>query len=163
LIGVLFGVYLLSWRSGAVNVRAASKEYEKELMKLPRDAVMISGTQTVAVKYWRGVGAGEWDVIGPGSGWPGSQLAAVIAGDLNQGRRVFLDAEPRWWGICSWQRDEIPDIAKLESRFHFRHVFDNVYEIRPSDDITARDVPHLERLLPENRTEEARNCPPTRR
>src|SRR6266851_6934353 len=90
LIAVCFGAYLWPLRSATMKVRAAAKEYDQELVKLPRDAVMISGAQTVAVKYWRGVGAGEWDVIGPGAGWPGTQLGSVIAGYLHQGRRVFL-------------------------------------------------------------------------
>ena len=162
LLAVITGVYLRPQRSNVVKLRTASKEYDRELMKLPLNAVIISGLQTVAVIYWRGVGAGDWDVIGTGGGWPGDQLVPSIENYLKQGRRVFVDADPRWWGLCSWQRQEIPDIVKLESRFHFRYVFDNVYEIRPSDDVTAGDVPYLERLLPENRPEEARNCPPTR-
>jgi len=157
------GLYLRPLRSNQMALRLASKTYNETLMRLPQDAVMISGLQTVAVTYWRGVGAGRWEVIGTGSGWPGEQLAPSIETYLRQGRRVFVDTDPRWWGLCSWQRDEIPDLVKVESRFHFRHSFDTIYEFRPSEDATARDVAHLERLLPENRPEELRNCPPTRR
>jgi len=141
-----------------MKVRAASKEYDRALMTLPRDAVMVSGAQTVAVKYWRGVGVGEWDVIGPGAGWPGSQLSSVIDGYLNQGRRVFLDADPRWWQPCSWHVREIREIARIESRFHFRQVAPRVFEIRQIEDSQATDQPHLEKLLPENRTEEVKKC-----
>ena len=141
-----------------MKVRAASKEYDRELMPLPRDAVMISGAQTVAVKYWRGVGSGEWDVIGPGAGWPGSQLSTVITGYLNQGRRVFLDVDPRWWQPCSWHVREIVELARIDSRFHFRQVATTIYEIRPDEDSSAADQPHLEELLPENRREEVRKC-----
>ena len=33
-----------------------------------------------------------------------------------------------------------------------------VYEIRPLDDSTATDQPHLENLLPEQRPEEVKKC-----
>ena len=158
LIAVCFGAYLWPLRSVTMKVRAAAKEYDRELTKLPRDAVMISGAQTVAVKYWRGVGAGEWDVIGPGSGWPGSRLASVIASYLDQGRSVFLDADPRWWQPCGWHISEITELARIESRFHFRQVAPMTYEIRPTEDSSAVDQPHLEKLLPENRPEEVKRC-----
>ena len=158
LIAVLFAAFLWPMRSGTLKVRAAAKEYDQELMKLPRDAVMISGAQTVAVKYWRGIGAGEWDVIGPGAGWPGSQLGSVITGYLNQGRRIFLDANPLWWQPCGWHVSEIEELTRIEKQFHFRRVTPTVYEIRPNDDPTATDQPHLENLLPANRPEEVKRC-----
>jgi hypothetical protein len=158
LIAVLFGAFLWPMRSGTLKVRAAAKEYDRELLKLPRDAVMISGAQTVAVKYWRGIGAGEWDVIGPGAGWPGSQLGSVITGYLNQERRVFVDANPLWWQPCGWHVSEIEELTRLQTRFHFRRVAPTVYEIRPNDDPTATDQPHLENLLPANRPEEVKRC-----
>ena len=37
-----------------------SKEYRQQLASLPRDAVMISGSQTIAVTYWKAIGAGDW-------------------------------------------------------------------------------------------------------
>src|SRR6185503_13722057 len=40
LIGVLFGVYLWPLRRASMEVRAASKIYDRELVKVPRDAVM---------------------------------------------------------------------------------------------------------------------------
>jgi len=158
LIAVLFGAYLWPMRSGTVKVRAAAKEYDRELMKLPRDAVTISGAQTVAVKYWRGIGAGEWDTIGIGAGWPQGKLQETIANYLKSGRRVFLDADPRWWQPCSWHVIEIDELAKIDTRFHFRRVAPTVFEIRPLDDPSATDKPHLESLLPENRPEEVKRC-----
>jgi len=158
LIAVLFGAFLWPMRSGTLKVRAAAKEYDQELMKLPRDAVTICGAQSVAVKYWRGIGAGEWDVIGPGAGWPGSQLCSVITGYLNQERRVFLDANPLWWQPCGWHVSEIEELTRLQTRFHFRRVAPTVFEIRPNDDPRATDQPHLENLLPGNRPEEVKRC-----
>ena len=158
LIAVCFGMYLWPLRSAQMKVRAAAKVYDRELVNLPRDAVMISGAQTVAVKYWRGVGSGEWDVIGPGAGWPGSQLGSVITGYVSQGRRVFLDVDPRWWQPCSWHVREIVELARIDSRFHFRQVAPTVFEIRPAEDSSATDQPHLEKLLPENRRAEVKKC-----
>jgi hypothetical protein len=158
LIAVCFGAYLWPLRSAPMKVRAAAKEYDRELAQLPRDAVMISGAQTVAVMYWRGIGAGEWEVVGPGSGWPGPRIASVIESYLHQGRRVFLDADPRWWQPCGWHVREIRDLVGIESRFHFRRVAPTVYEIRPLEDSSAVDQSHLEELLPENRREEVKRC-----
>ena len=163
MLAVSTAIALRRYQSNQLALRAAAKEYDRTLVRLPRNAVMLSGLQTVAVNYWRGVGAGEWDVIGTGAGWPGERLAPLVDDYLRQGRRVFIDQDPRWWGICSWQREEIPEIVKLQSRFHFRQMFATIYELRPSGDQTAHDDAHLERLLPENRQEELRNCPPTRR
>src|SRR5712671_2539255 len=158
LIGASFGVYLWPIRSASVRVRAASKEYDQELMKVPRDAVMISGAQTVAVIYWRGIGAGEWEVIGPGAGWPQGKLDQTIADYLKSGRRVFLDADPRWWQPCGWHVSEIRELVKIDPHLHFRKVTPTVFEIRPLDDPSATDQPHLEKLLPVNRPEEVKRC-----
>src|SRR5207237_4740440 len=76
-IAIAFGIYFWPLRNEIVTVRAASKEYDKDLNQLPRDAVMIAGAQSVAVKYWRGVGEGDWDVIAPGVGWTGTQATLV--------------------------------------------------------------------------------------
>jgi hypothetical protein len=158
LIAIAFGIYSWPLRNEIVTVRAASKEYDKDLKQLPRDAVMIAGAQSVAVKYWRGVGEGDWDVIAPGAGWPGPQLPSVIEGDLKQGRRVFIDADLRWWQPCGWHVPEIEELTKLQSLFHFRRVARTIYEIRPTTDSSATDQPHLESLLPENRPEEVKSC-----
>ena len=160
---ILFGLYIRPISRQFVEWRALSKNYDKQLALLPRDAVVISGQQTVAVTYWRGVGAGEWETIGTGGGWPGRQLVPLIVTYLAQGRRVFLDSDPRWWFVCGWQRDEIPEIAKLESQFHFRRVSTYIFEIRPLDDATALDAPNLKRLLPENRPDDVKKCPLGRR
>ncbi len=141
-----------------MKVRAASKEYDKELMKLPRDAVMIAGAQTVAVIYWRGVGAGEWDVIGPGSGWPQGRLESTVADYLKSGRRVFLDADPRWWQPCGWHVSEVNELVNIEPRFHFRRATPTIYEVRPTGDPSATDHPRLETLLPQNRPEDVKRC-----
>lgn len=158
LIGVTFGVFWWPLRSAAMKVRAASKEYDKELMKVPRDAVMISGAQTVAVIYWRGIGAGQWEVIGPGAGWPQGRLDSTIADYLKSGRRVFLDADPRWWQPCGWHLSEIKDLVAIEPRFHFRRVTPTIYEVRPVNDPSATDHPGLESLLPQNRPEDLKRC-----
>ena len=118
-----------------------SKQYRHQLEKLPRDAVMISGSQTIAVTYWKAIGLGNWKTIGTGGGWPGDNLVPVIEEHLQGGRRVFLDADPRWWLPCGWQRDEIPAIVALEHdlvsvalriRFtRFGHALTRAQPIRP--------------------------------
>jgi Dolichyl-phosphate-mannose-protein mannosyltransferase len=158
LLGITSGVVLWPVRTRNVKVRTASKEYNQLLSQLPQDAVMISGVQTVAVKYWRAMGAGEWDVIGPGAGWPGVQLPFVIEDYLKSGRGVFLDLDPNWWSPCHWRVPEIEELATLQPRFRFRRVAQTVYEIRPKDDPFAGDQPHLEGLLPENRPEDVKKC-----
>jgi Dolichyl-phosphate-mannose-protein mannosyltransferase len=140
--------------------RAMSKEYRHQLAKLPRDAVMISGSQTIAVTYWKAIGAGDWKTIGTGGGWPGDDFVPLIENYLKENRRVFLDADRRWWLPCGWQRDEIPAIVGLQERFSFRRVTDTIYEIRPRQEPGATDSPNLERLLPENRPEDTKKCPP---
>ena len=143
-----------------IERRAMSKEYRQQLAHVPRDAVMISGSQTIAVTYWKAIGAGEWKTIGTGGGWPGDNLVPLIEGYLKDNRRVFLDSDPRWWLPCSWQRDEIPAIVKLQERFSFQRVTDTIYELRLRGEAGANDNPTLERLLPENRPEDTKKCPP---
>jgi len=121
---------------------------------------MISGSQTIAVTYWKAIGAGEWKTIGTGGGWPGDNLVPLIESYLKDNRRVFLDSDPRWWLPCSWQRDEIPAIVKLQEHFSFRRATDTIYELRPRGEAGANDNPTLERLLPENRPEDTKKCPP---
>jgi hypothetical protein len=140
--------------------RAMSKQYRQQLAGLPRDAVMISGSQTIAVTYWKAVGAGDWKTIGTGGGWPGDNLLPLIENHLKENQRVFVDTDPRWWSPCSWQRDEIPAIVSLQEHFSFRRVTDTIYEIRPRGEPDATDSPNLERLLPENRPEDMKKCPP---
>ncbi len=49
-------------------------------------------------------------------------------------------------------------MVKIEERFHFRRVAEEMYEIRPVEDESARDAPNLRKLLPENRPEETERC-----
>ncbi len=142
-----------------IDRRAQSKDYKKRLEPLPRDAVMISGAQTVAVTYWAAIGSGEWKTIGTGGGWPGDKLFVVIDDYFAEGKRVFIDSDPRWWLPCGWQRDEIPKIAELEKHYRFRKVTDTIFELRPLSDPSAVDSPNLKRLLPENRPDDTRKCP----
>jgi hypothetical protein len=158
-IAVVFA--LLSRRTGQQfsERRAMSKEYRRQLENVPRDAVMISGAQTIAVIYWKAIGAGDWKTIGTGGGWPGDNLVPFIENYLAENRRVFLDSDPRWWIPCGWQRDEIGAIVKLQERFSFRRVTDTIYELRPRGERGAIDSPKLERLLPANRPEDVKKCP----
>jgi hypothetical protein len=145
-----------------IERRAMSRDYKHRLAQVPPDAVMISGAQTIAVTYWAAIGAGKWKTIGTGGGWPGDRLFSVIDDHLQSGKRVFLDSDPRWWLPCGWQRDEIPIIVDLEGRFNFRRVNDTIFELRPLSDSSATDKPELRRLLPENRPEDTKKCPPGR-
>jgi hypothetical protein len=155
---IVFGIVSRPVSRDFIQRRALSKEYRNQLTYVPHDAVMISGAQTIAVTYWKAMGLGEWKTIGTGGGWPGDQLVPEIETYLQSGKRVFLDSDPRWWVPCGWQRDEIPAIVSLENRFHFRRVTENIFELRPQADDTARDVPNLSRLLAENRPEDTKKC-----
>jgi hypothetical protein len=162
LLAVIFFIYVRPISFEFIQRRAMSKDYKHRLELVPSDAIMISGAQTVAVHYWAAIGEGNWKTIGTGGGWPGDRLVPTIENHLAEGRRVFIDADPRWWIPCSWQRDEIPVIVELEGRFSFRYVHDTIYEIRPNGDPQARDYPNLKRLLPENRPQDTKKCPPGR-
>jgi 4-amino-4-deoxy-L-arabinose transferase-like glycosyltransferase len=158
LVAGLMGLLIRPAGSEYFNRLALAKTYDARLNLMPRDAVVIAGSQTVAVNYWRGIGAGEWDAIGVGAGWPQGKLEEKITNYLKSGRRVFLDTDDRWWQPCSWHLTEIDELAKIDTRFHFRKVAPTVFEIRPLDDGSATDQPHLESLLPENRPEEVKKC-----
>jgi hypothetical protein len=138
-LAVTFGILVKPVSEQFINRRAMSKEYRNQLMKVPHDAVMISGSQTIAVIYWKAIGGEKWETIGTGGGWPGDNLISTIEDYLKNGRRVFVDSDPRWWSPCSWQRDEIPAIVDLEKRFRFRRVTDTIFEIRPLSDNSATD------------------------
>lgn len=156
---VVFGVLVRPASRQFIERRALSREYGQRLTTLPRDAVMISGSQTIAVTYWKAIGSGDWRTIGTGGGWPGDNLVPVIEDHMKEGRRVFLDADPRWWLPCGWQRDEIAPIVNLQKLFRFRRATNTIYELRPLGDASATDSPHLESLLPENRPEDTKRCP----
>ena len=160
ILAVMFGLLIEPASQRLSERREMSKEYRHRLTNLPRDAVMISGSQAIAVTYWKAIGAGNWETIGTGGGWPGDDLVPMIEDYLRKGRRVFLDADPRCWLPCGWQRKEIRAIVGLQERFSFRRVTDTIYEIRPRGEPGATDSPNLETLLPENRPEDKKKCPP---
>jgi len=147
-------VYAYTWPTLAAH--ALTGEYKKRLALLPSDAVVMAGGQTVSVNFWRGVGLGEWETIGTGGGWPGPHLPELIAQRLSEGKRVFLDVDPRLWATRGWQEEETRALVGLQERFRFRRVSETIFEIRPPDDASARDDPELWRLLPENRSERRR-------
>jgi hypothetical protein len=158
LVAGLMGLLIRPHGSEYFNRLALARTYDERLKLMPRDAVVIAGSQTIAVNYWRGIGAGAWDAIGVGAGWPQGKLDQTIADYLKSGRRVFLDTDPRWWQPCSWHVSEIVELEKIDRRFHFLRVAPTVFEVRPTDDPAAADDPHLESLLPENRPEEVHQC-----
>lgn len=162
MMAVVLFIYMRPISFEFIERRAMSKEYKHRLEQVPPDAVMISGSQTIAVHYWAAIGDGDWKAIGTGGGWPGDRLFSVVEQYLGEGRRVFIDTDPRWWMPCGWQRDEIPMTVKLEERFSFRRVTETIYELRPLSDPAAQDHPNLKRLLPENRPEDTKKCPPAR-
>ena len=162
LLAVILFIYMRPISFEFIERRAMSKDYKHRLDQVAPDAVMISGSQTIAVHYWAAIGEQKWKTIGTGGGWPGERLFDTIQDYLNQGRRVYVDADTRWWLPCGWQRDEIPLIVKLEEHFSFRRVSETIYELRPLGDPAAYDHPNLRRLLPENRPEDTKKCPPGR-
>lgn len=141
--------YEAAW--GTIQSHGLTREYRGRLEQLPDDAIVMAGGQTVAVSFWRGVGAGNWGWIGTGGGWPGDKLVEVIQNHLKDGRRVFLDTDPQVWSARGWQLEETRAVATLGSQFGFRRVSGTIYEIRPPGDPSARDTPDLQKLLPENR------------
>lgn len=162
LMAVVLFIYMRPISFEFIERRAMSKEYVHRLEHVPPDAVMISGSQTIAVNYWAAIGDGDWKSIGTGGGWPGDQLFPLVDKYLQEGRRVFVDVDPRWWLPCGWQREEIPTIVRLEEHFSFRRVTETIYELRPPGDPNAQDHANLKRLLPENRPEDTKKCPPAR-
>lgn len=158
LVALVLSIFLKPSRDKFTAQHAATKEYRARLMLVPPRAVMISGAQSIAVTYWRGIGEGDWDVIGAGSGWPGPELVHVIEKNLMEGRRVILDEDPRFWPVCGWQETETRELAGIEQRFHFHRISDTLYEIRPLTDNAALDSPDLKSLLPENRPAEVEKC-----
>ena len=157
-IGVVINAvfFQMSWQT--IKAHGATKEYRAVLARLPEDAVVMAGGQTVSVTFYKGVGLGRWDVIGTGGGWPAGRLAETIEWHLGEGRRVFVDADTRWWSSQGWQALETRELIEAAPRFRFRRVADSLYEIRPADDQTATDDPNLGRLLekPPTRTQKLR-------
>lgn len=158
LIAVVLGLYLKPSRDKFTAQHAAGLVYRERLAFVPEDAVLISGSQSIAVTYWRGIGMGRWEVIGAGSGWPAGGLAALIEKHLTENRRVVIDADPRFWAPCGWQAAETRELAALDSGFNFRRLTEHLYEVRPLTDETAPDEANLKTLLPENRSLEVQRC-----
>ena len=139
-------VFTLSSKTLAAHRRTGA--YIERLRLLPSDAVLISGAQTVSVTYWRGIRAGAWETIGTGGGYYGEPwLVSTIDERLRSGRRVFLDADPGIWATRGWQLEETRAVARLSTRFRFRRVSDDLYELRPTMDVSADDDPRLALLL----------------
>ena len=159
-LAIVFFIYMRPISYEFIERRAMSKEYKHRLEAVPLDAIMISGSQTIAVHYWASIGSGRWKTIGTGGGWPGDKLFGIVQNHLNHRRRVFIDTDPRWWLPCGWQREEIPLIVELEERFSFSKVTETIYEVKWRNDPTAHDHPNLRRLLPENRPEDTAKCAP---
>jgi 4-amino-4-deoxy-L-arabinose transferase-like glycosyltransferase len=157
-IAIVLGFYLKPSRDKFTAQHAAMREYGARLALVPKDALMISGAQSIAVTYWREVGRGRWEVVGAGSGWPEGQLATVIEKYLGENRRVIIDTDPRFWSPCGWQETETRQLVEIEPRFRYRRISDNLYEVRPLPDTAARDDADLKRLLPENRSAEVLQC-----
>jgi hypothetical protein len=124
-----------------------TKEYRARLARLPTDAVVMAGGQTVSVNYYRGLGLGRWDVIGTGGGWPGERLTQQIEWHLQQGHRVFVDVDPRLWSMEGWHEQETRALVNLAESFRFRHHSATFYELRPPHDETADHDPNLRILL----------------
>jgi len=102
---------------------------------------------------------------------PGSTVQVFIDDRFNETDRNQLIHGIQNWNLysdvdcsgvtfdgCAWHVSEIEELAKIDQRFHFRRVAPTVFEVRPLDDPTATDDPHLENLLPANRPEEVRRC-----
>jgi 4-amino-4-deoxy-L-arabinose transferase-like glycosyltransferase len=138
-------IYHFTWRT--IRSHGYTKDYISRLRMLPHDAVVMAGTQTVSVTFWRGIGTGNWTTISKGAGWPGPQLIAVIQSHLREGRRVFLDADPHFWPLQGWHLEETKQLIEIEDHFRFKHVSETIYEIKDLQDTTARDRPELQRLL----------------
>ncbi len=124
-----------------------TKEYRARLARVPSDAVVMAGGQTVSVNYYRGLGLGRWDVIGTGGGWPVAGLTRQIEWHLERGQRVFVDVDPRLWSMEGWHEQETHALVKLPESFRFRHHSATFYELRPPGDETADDDPNLKVLL----------------
>jgi hypothetical protein len=158
LIAVVLGLLLKPSRAKFVEKHALTRAYLTRLETVPPDALLLAGGQTVAVTYWRSLGAGRWEAIGTGGGWPGQRLVPLLEDYLRAGRRVFLDTDPGLWSPCGWQLEETRAVANLAARFRFRRFSETIYELRPLTDETATDAPELQNLLPERRPADLQRC-----
>jgi hypothetical protein len=119
--------------------------YKKRLDKIPSEnSVIMASVMTVAVNYWSGMGAGNWKVIGCGSGWPGNdKIVSVIQNYMLNDQRIFIDTDPKLWRYEGWQSEETEAAKQLDKNFRFRHLSDTIYEICPITDSSANDNPDL--------------------
>ena len=147
LVALITGAGFLFFAWPTLRSHAVTKEYRARLARLPTDAVVIAGGQTVSVHYYRALGLGRWDTIGTGGGWPGAHVGEVIDEYLRAGRRVFIDTDARLWFTDNWRGQETRQLIALQTRFRFRRIADTIYELRPPGDETAHDDPQLARLL----------------
>lgn len=150
-VAILVGGFTYRYARLTLSRHAITGEYLARLKTLPPDAVVMAGSQTISVTFWRAVGAGNWEIIGTGGGFPGAKLNDVIEDYLKQGRRVFLDCDPRLWSPYGWQLEETRAVAQLPQHFRFKYAGGTLYEIRPLNDATAHDAPPLQDLLNSNR------------
>ena len=159
LVAFFMGVLIQPKSNEYFNRLAQAKTYDAQLRLMPRDAVVdcrrANRGRAVLARHWpRESGIG----LASAPAGPQGQLESKIDEHLKSGRRVFLDTDPRWWLPCSWHVSEIEELAKIEPHFHFKEVAPRIYEIRPLEDQSAKDQPHLENLLPEKRPEEVKRC-----
>ena len=144
---LLIGSVVYAFTRQTLANHGMTKEYRSRLARLPADAVVMAGGQTVSVNYYRGLGLGRWDVIGTGGGWPGERLTQQIEAHLRQGQRVFIDVDPRLWSMSGWHEQETRALVNLADSFRFRYHSATFYELRPPDDETADQDPNLRVLL----------------
>ena len=137
-----------------IKRRAMSKEYKHRLESVPQDAIMISGAQTIAVHYWAAIGDGNWTTIGTGGGWPGDKLFSTIDNHLRRAG-AFLSTPIHAGGCRAVGSAMRSDDCSSEDHFRFSSRRGHDLRVRPLNDATARDHPNLQRLLPENRPDEA--------
>src|SRR5207237_3471478 len=56
LVAGLMGLLIHPAGSDYFNRLALAKNYDEQLRSMPSDAVVIAGSETIAVTYWRGIG-----------------------------------------------------------------------------------------------------------
>jgi hypothetical protein len=126
---VVGGIVFTQARRTLAN-HAHTGEYIARLRLLPEDGVIIAGAASVSVDYWRGIGYGQWTTIGTGGGYYGEAwLSETIDENLKQGRRVFLDTDPKLWATRGWQLEETRAISRLPARFRFQPISDTMVEL----------------------------------
>jgi hypothetical protein len=154
LIAIAMGILFQPRSNEYLNRLALAKDYNQRLALMPPDAVVIAGAQTVAVTYWRGIGAGQWEHI-VDAGFPAGLLQKKIEEYLSHAGACF---SIRAGG--NRVRGNRPRLrtGAIEPHFHFRQVAPTVFEIRPLADSAANDHANLQNLLPENRPEEVKKC-----